>query len=50
MDHNFDFNKLFYEGLYFVSREDQLVLKKGKKVTSIKDDFRNNSVAQDKDF
>jgi hypothetical protein len=50
MKHNFDFNKLFYEGLHFISKEDQNAIQKTKKAAKIKDKFRSNSLDHDKEF
>jgi len=50
MSHNFDFNKLFYEGLEYISREDRLLLQESVGTRKIKDDLRADSIARDKQY
>lgn len=50
MNHNFDFNKLFYEGLYFVNKEDQKSIERTLQTKRIKDQFRTQALQTDKEY
>lgn len=50
MNHNFDFNKLFYEGLYFINKEDQKSIERTLQTKRIKDQFRTQALQTDKEY
>jgi hypothetical protein len=50
MSHGFDFNKLFYEGLFFLSQEDRKSLEGSSKIEKIKQKFRIDNLQNEKEY
>lgn len=44
-DHNFDFNRTFYEGIYYLSKQDEKILRETKKLDEMMKSLRTRDKA-----
>lgn len=49
-NHNFDFNKLFYEGIPCISKQEQLQIQQSKSTMGTKSDFFSNQILGSKEY
>ena len=50
MNNNFDFNKLFYEGLQYISNEDKERIQSSQERRNVKDKFRSDNIERSTEY